>query len=99
MAWAVITWDDFPKRKAIKNLEGNMADTVESKHDKFKRLATPRVTSALKKIELIGNLAASSYEYTPDEVEKIFGALQETLNSTKARFSKEKKQETKPFAL
>ena len=47
---------------------------TESKHDKFKRLATPRVTNAIKKIELIGNLSSSGYEYTPEEVEKIFNA-------------------------
>ena len=72
---------------------------VESKHDKFKRLAVPRVTNALKKIELIGNLATSSYEYAPEEVEKIFTSLQHTLDSTKARFSKSKKEETQKFAL
>ena len=72
---------------------------VESKHDKFKRLATPRVTNAVKKIELIGNLSSSGYEYTPEEVEKIFNALQQTLDNTKARFSKSKKAETTEFTL
>ena len=72
---------------------------VETKHDKFKRLAMQRVTSALKKIELIGNLATSSYESSPEEVEKIFTSLQQTLDSTKARFSKTKKEETKKFEL
>lgn len=37
---------------------------TESKHDKFKRLATQRVTNALEKIELIGNLSSSGYEYS-----------------------------------
>lgn len=72
---------------------------VESKHDKFKRLATQRVANALKKIELIGNLSSSGYEYSPEEVEKIFTALQQTLESTKNRFSKSKKEETKKFEL
>lgn len=72
---------------------------VETKHDKFKRLATPRVTNALKKIELIGNLATSAYEYSPEEVDKIFSALQQTVESTKNRFSKSKKEETKKFEL
>ena len=71
----------------------------ESKHDKFKRLATARVTNALKKIELIGNLSSSGYEYSPEEVEKIFISLQQTLDSTKARFSRSKKEETPKFAL
>ena len=72
---------------------------AESKHDKFKRLATLRVANALKKIELIGNLSSSGYEYTPEEVEKIFAALKQTLESTKSRFSKTKKEETGKFEL
>lgn len=71
----------------------------ESKHDKFKRLATQRVANALKKIELIGNLSSSGYEYTPEEVEKIFAAFQQTLEGTKNRFSKAKKEETGKFEL
>ena len=72
---------------------------AESKHDKFKRLATQRVKNALKKIELIGNLSSSGYEYTPEEVEKIFISLQQTLDSTRNRFSKSKKEETNKFEL
>ena len=72
---------------------------AETKHDKFKRLANQRVANALKKIELIGNLSSSGYEYAPEEVEKIFTALQQTLDGTKNRFSKIKKVETQKFAL
>ncbi len=71
----------------------------ENKHDKFKRLATLRVTNAIKKVELIGNLSSSGYEYTPEEVEKIFTSLQQTLDNTKSRFSKSKKEETGKFEL
>jgi len=72
---------------------------AESKHDKFKRLAAQRVTNALKKIELIGNLSSPGYEYTQEEVDKVFAALQQTMDNTKARFSKSKKEETEKFAL
>jgi len=72
---------------------------AESKHDKFKRLANQRVANALKKIELIGNLSSSGYEYASEEVDKIFVAIQQTLDSTKSRFSKNKKEETKKFVL
>lgn len=72
---------------------------AENKHDKFKRLASQRVTNAIKKIELIGNLSSSGYEYTTEEVEKIFTALQRTLDNTKGRFSKEKKEEAGKFEL
>ena len=72
---------------------------AETKHDKFKRLANQRVANALKKIELIGNLSSSGYEYSQEEVDKIFSAIQQTLDSTKNRFSKAKKEETKGFQL
>ena len=68
----------------VKNVEG------ESKSDKFKRLATKRVKNAISKVELITNLAGSSYEYTPEEVEKILNALQGSVDKVKAAFSNEK---------
>ena len=71
----------------------------ESKHDKFKRLATQRVTNAIKKIELIGNLATSGYESTPEEVEKIFKAMQETLDGVKDKFSKTERVDKSKFEL
>ena len=71
----------------------------ETKHDKFKRLAVQRATNALKKIELVGNLGTSGYESTPEEVEKIFGALQHALDVAKGRFSKGKKEDAPPFQL
>ena len=75
-----------------------MAET-ESKHDKFKRLATQRVTNAIKKIELLGNLSTSGYESTPEEVEKIFKALQDTLDGVKEKFSKTERVNKSKFEL
>jgi len=74
---------------------GGAENKGESKHDKFKRLATARVTNAIKKIEMIGNLSSSSYECSAEEVEKIFLNLQTTLDSTKKCFSKVKTEEKK----
>jgi len=66
----------------------------ESKGDRFKRLASKRVVNAISKIELITNLAAPSYEYTPEQVEKILGALQGSVDKVKAAFSKQKIEKT-----
>ncbi len=68
-------------------IEGS-SQTNESKADKFHRLAAPRVDKAGHAIELIGNLSGSAYEYTPEEVEKMFGYLQQVLDDTKAKFTK-----------
>ncbi len=71
----------------------------ESKHDKLKRLASQRVTNAIKKIELIGNLTGAGYESTPEEAEKIFKAIQDTLDGVKDKFSKTKRVDSSKFEL
>ncbi|MBL7158130.1 MAG: hypothetical protein ISS91_01290 [Candidatus Omnitrophica bacterium] len=71
----------------------------ETKNEKFKRLASKRVTNAIKKIELIGHLSASSYECTQEEVDKIVVALQDALEGIKAKFSKTKKADASKFQL
>ena len=70
----------------------------ESKSDRFKRIATKRVRSAIKKIELLGKLSSYGYEYADEDIEKIFTALQEALNNVKALFSTKKPKE-KEFEL
>ena len=63
---------------------------MSEKREKFVRLAENRVNKALKDVQLIGNLSnRNAYEYTDDDIRKIFGALQGGLNGAKARFSKE----------
>ena len=53
---------------------------METKEDKFKRLANARVNNAIKQLELIGNLSnSSSYDYTDDEVRKIMGTLNQKV--------------------
>lgn len=47
----------------------------ETKSQKFSRLASARTSKALKAIKNIGNLSGSSYEYTPDQANKIVAAL------------------------
>jgi L-asparaginase II len=75
--------------------ENEEKDVVgESKSDKFKRLASKRVVNAIQKIELITNLAASSYESTPEEIAKILAALQGSVDKVKAAFSKQKIDKT-----
>ena len=65
-----------------------MENPNESKAERFVRLAEPRVSRACKAISMIGHLAASSYEYTEKQVEAMFGAMQEELNTQKAKFTK-----------
>lgn len=60
----------------------------ETKQQKFVRIAEPRVTRACKAVSLLGNLAGSNYEYTEEQVNAMFGAVQQELDTARAAFSK-----------
>ena len=67
----------------------------ESKNEKFKRIATKRVQNAISKIECIGNLSSSAYQYSQEEIDKIFSSLQQALDSTRSLFSPKQITENK----
>lgn len=68
---------------------------MESKNDRFKRLATKRTIDVIEKIRILGNLSVkNNYEYTSDEVNKIFRSIEDQLKQTKARFLMSKKSKT-----
>ena len=60
----------------------------ESKAERFKRLAEPRVGNAIKKIEIIGNLSSSSYEYNYDQIHKILTSLRAAVDEVEKKFRK-----------
>lgn len=61
----------------------------ESKHEKFIRIAKRRTESIVHEISLLSNLSNNSnYEYTKDEVEKIFRAISKETKRAKALFDK-----------
>ena len=47
----------------------------ETKSSRFIRVVGPRVSKSVNAIDLIGNCAGQSYEYTPQQVDQIFDAL------------------------
>ena len=82
-----------PKKSKLRNIEmGRVPSPTETKDAKFSRLATKRVNAALGKIKLIGNLAGPGYSYTPEQVEKIAGVLNEAVKFTMNRFTKTSKE-------
>ena len=85
--------DENFMNEAAEEAAEEQAVAGESKADKFKRLANNRVNNALKVIKNIGQLSAPAYEYTPEQVEKIFGALQAALDDAKEKFNKTKKKD------
>lgn len=65
----------------------------ENDRAKFVRLASKRVSNAMKAIHLIGNLAnKSNYDYTEEDVQKIFKALSDELGACRKRFELAKKR-------
>jgi DNA-binding HxlR family transcriptional regulator len=61
------------------------------KHEKFLTQAGDSVRKAIVAIEKIGKASnKKQFEYSEEEVEKMFAALQEAVDDTKAMF-KEKK--------
>lgn len=63
-----------------------VAKTAE-KAAKFKKLGGKRVSVALDKIALLNNLAnKASYEYSPEEVEKMIKALSASVQHVKNTF-------------
>jgi len=73
----------------------------EKDHNKFKELAVKRVNNALKSISLIGNLSnRSNYDYTDQDVEKVFKALEDEIKDCRQRFDFAKKSSNrKNFTL
>lgn len=66
------------------------------KRERFKRLATQRTNLVLQRIKVLGNCAnRSAYEYTEEEVNKIFSEIERRVRETKAKFHFPKNREFK----
>jgi len=62
-------------------------ETSESKHDRFKRLASSRTNAVIEKLEILGNCASrSNYEYSEEEVKQMLLAIERKLNEVKLLF-------------
>lgn len=65
-----------------------MEKKCETKHDKFVRLVEARTNKAAEMIRLIGNCAnKGSYDYSEEDVKKIFTYLEKELKNARAKFS------------
>lgn len=73
---------------------------MDGKRERFIRVATRRTNAVLKKIAIIGNCAnRSAYEYTEDEVNKIFNEIEKELRTAKMKFQLEKNNRKREFKL
>lgn len=61
---------------------------VEPKDKRFRRLASQRVTAAMKRIRMVGMLSArGQYDYTEAQAERVVTALEEAVRAVKTRFA------------
>jgi hypothetical protein len=81
--------------EAIDLSQASSDSKTESKHDKFVRLAEPRVNRAVKAIESIGKLSGGGYEHTDEEVRQLLKALAEAVSGVAFKFHKK----TPPFSF
>lgn len=61
----------------------------EEKRNKFMEYAGKRVNNVMHDIQILEPMARSNaYDFTKEDVEEMFNAMQETLNDAKAEFNK-----------
>ncbi len=61
---------------------------MESKREKFVRLAEARTNKIIDMLRLLGNCAnKSNYDYNDADVQKIFTAIEKELKNARTKFS------------
>ena len=68
----------------------------ETKKERFKRLASLRTNSVLDRLKVLGNCGNRQvYEYSKEDVDKIFNEISQKLREIKAKFHFPKKEKFK----
>lgn len=71
---------------------------MESKRERFKRIAENRTNKIINMIDLLGNCSnKNNYEYTDEDIKSIFNAIESSLRMSKMKFAE--KQEKGKFKL
>lgn len=72
----------------------------ESKRERFVRLAEARTNKIIDMIQLLGNCSNSSvYEYTQQDVDQIFSAIETEVREAKKKFAKSEPAKSSKFTL
>lgn len=68
----------------------------ENRKDRFIRVASKRTDEIIDKLRILGNCSnKSSYDYTDDQVNKIFSTITKEMLEAKAKFKKGKRERFK----
>ena len=77
-----------------------MGNIQETKRDKFVRLAEARTNKIIDMLQLLGNCSNSSaYDYTQQDVDKIFAEIEAEVREAKKKFSKVESKKSARFTL
>lgn len=61
---------------------------TDKRRERFKRLAEYRTNEVLKRLKVLGNCAnRSAYDYSEEEIRKIFSEIEGTVRETKSKFT------------
>ena len=65
----------------------------ETRRQRFKRIAGARTNKILDMLKLLGNCSnTGNYEYSGNDVKKIFSAIETEVKASKAKFIKSTKK-------
>ena len=68
------------------------------RRERFLKIASNRTNRVLESIRALENCGnTNNYEYTTEEVEKMFNAIQEALDNAKTKFDSSRKKERFQF--
>lgn len=77
-----------------------MIKEQETKREKFVRLAEARTNKIIDMLQLLGNCSnLSAYEYTQQDVDKIFSAIDTEVREAKKKFNKIESRKSSRFTL
>ena len=77
-----------------------MEKKPESKRERFVRLAEARTNKIIDMIQLLGNCAnTNTYEYTQQDVDRIFSAIEAELREAKKKYQRVETSRTTRFTL
>ena len=73
---------------------------IETKREKFVRLAEERTNRIIDTLQLLGNLSnTSAYEYSKKDIDQMFKAIEEAVSDAKAKFNKAEVKTNKRFSF
>lgn len=75
-----------------------MEETImaETKHEKFVRVAESRTNKIIDMIRLLSNCSnKATYEYTDEDIKKIFSVIEQELKSCKSKYQDTNNKESK----